>query len=163
MMADGSRAVFALDLGTKTGWALRQKDKRIFSGVENFAPKRFEGGGMRYLRFERWLDEVLTPLLPDVEIYYEEVRYHAGVDAAHVYGGLMAHMQKWCDQRGVPYAGVPVATIKKFISGKGGASKELVIKSVETYKGDVYGLRPADDNEADALAILLCATEGNVA
>ena len=47
--------VLALDLGTTTGWALRGIDGHITSGSERFKPQRFEGGGMRYLRFKRWL------------------------------------------------------------------------------------------------------------
>ncbi|MBX6322601.1 MAG: hypothetical protein IRY94_12290, partial [Rhodospirillaceae bacterium] len=41
-------AVLALDLGTTTGWALRTSDGRIVSGTQDFRPRRFEGGGMRY-------------------------------------------------------------------------------------------------------------------
>jgi len=48
-------AVLALDLGTHTGWALWQADRSTTSGTAHFAPQRFEGGGMRYLRFKRWL------------------------------------------------------------------------------------------------------------
>ena len=44
----------------------------------------------------------------------EEVRRHAGTDAAHVYGGLMATLTAWAELRGVPYEGVPVGTIKRF-------------------------------------------------
>ena len=50
--------IFSLDLGTTTGWALRAADGRITSGSQSFKPGRFEGGGMRYLRFKRWLTEV---------------------------------------------------------------------------------------------------------
>ena len=49
--------ILALDLGTHTGWALLQLDDTITSGTENFKPHRFEGGGMRFLRFKQWLNE----------------------------------------------------------------------------------------------------------
>ena len=49
------RAVLALDLGTTTGWALRSGDGAITSGTMTFRPSRFEGGGMRFLRFRAWL------------------------------------------------------------------------------------------------------------
>ena len=51
-------AVLALDLGTTTGWALRGPDGGITSGTITFRPSRFEGGGMRYLRFRGWLGEL---------------------------------------------------------------------------------------------------------
>jgi hypothetical protein len=50
--------VLALDLGTTTGWALRSHDGGITSGTMTFKPTRFEGGGMRFLRFRGWLAEV---------------------------------------------------------------------------------------------------------
>ena len=53
-----STTILALDLGTQTGWAIRLKDGQIISDSETFKPQRFEGGGMRYLRFRKWLTEI---------------------------------------------------------------------------------------------------------
>ena len=50
-------AILSLDLGTITGWAISDKTGRITSGTISFKSSRFEGGGMRYLRFSRWLEE----------------------------------------------------------------------------------------------------------
>jgi Holliday junction resolvasome RuvABC endonuclease subunit len=147
-------AILALDLGTTTGWALRNLRGRIVSGTAEFKPHRFEGGGMRYLRFERWLDETLR-LAGDVEaVYFEEVRRHVGVDAAHAYGGFLAGLTAWCEEHAIAYQGVPVGTIKRFVAGKGNADKAAVIAAVRE-----RGFSPADDNEADAIAILLWAIE----
>ena len=49
--------ILALDLGQRTGWALRQPSGAITSGLNEFRPGRFEGAGMAFLRFGRWLDE----------------------------------------------------------------------------------------------------------
>lgn len=149
------RATLAIDLGTTCGWALKDGDLPIVSGTQSFKPGRYEGGGMRYLRFQRWLAEICAPHIGNIEIRFEEVRRHLGVDAAHVYGGLLSHLASWCDQCTVPYAGVPVATIKKFATGKGNASKEDMIEAMKA-----RGFTPADDNEADALALLLLTLEG---
>ena len=146
----------ALDLGTTTGWALRRPDGMVLSGTQSFKPKRFEGGGMRYLRFTRWLDEIATP--PPAMILYEEVRRHAGTDAAHVYGGLMGTLTAWAELRGIPYQAVPVGVIKKHATGKGNAPKEVVIAAMRA-----LGHAPADDNEADALALLTWAVETGAA
>ena len=75
--------ILALDLGTTTGWALRGSDGHITSGSENFRPQRFEGGGMRYLRFKRWLTDIKQCNASIDQVVFEEVRRHAGVDAAH--------------------------------------------------------------------------------
>lgn len=141
--------VLALDLGTTTGWALRSADGSISSGTESFKPHRFEGGGMRYLRFKHWLTEVKQTSDGIEAVYFEEVRRHLGVDSAHAYGGFMAHLTAWCEHHQIPYQGVPVGTIKKHATGKGNASKDEMIAAMKA-----LGHSPTDDNEADALALL---------
>jgi hypothetical protein len=150
----GAKPILALDLGTSTGWALRGYDGLITSGTASFKPGRYDGGGMRYLRFTNWLTEIDRLSGPIEAIWFEEVRRHAGTDAAHVYGGLMASLTSWGELRGVPYEGVPVGTIKKFLTGQGNASKQAMIAAARD-----RGFTPADDNEADAIAILLWAIE----
>lgn len=109
---------------------------------------------MRYLRFRGWLDSMTTNVAGLSAIYFEEVRRHAGTDAAHIYGGLLATLTAWCEQQGIAYQGVPVGTIKRFIAGKGNADKAAVIAAVRA-----RGFAPGDDNEADAIAILLWSIE----
>jgi hypothetical protein len=146
-------AVLALDLGTTTGWALRSSDGGIASGTMTFRPSRFGGGGMRYLRFRHWLAEMADLSGGLTRIVFEEVRAHAGTDAAHIYGGFLGHLSAWCEERGVAYEGVPVATVKRFATGRGNADKAAVVAAVRA-----RGFAPADDNEADAIALLLWAT-----
>jgi len=141
--------IFALDLGTVTGWALRGSDGQITSGAENFRPQRFEGGGMRFLRFKRWLNEIKQSGAGVDLLHFEEVRRHASTDAAHAYGGFLATLTAWCEHHQVPYQGVPVGTIKKHATGKGNAGKDEVIAAIRA-----RGYTPIDDNAADALALL---------
>ncbi len=151
--------ILALDLGTTTGWALRDNDDHITSGTEHFKPQRFEGGGMRYLRFKRWLTDIKQCADGLDWVVFEEVRRHAGVDAAHAYGGFMAHLTAWCEQHNIPYQGVPVGTIKKHATGKGNAGKAEMIAAAKA-----RGITPVDDNHADALALLDWAmAQGGVA
>ena len=51
---------------------------------------------------------------------------------------------------------MPVGTIKKFLTGQGNANKQAIIDAARA-----RGFAPADDNEADAIAILLWAIETN--
>lgn len=139
--------ILALDLGTKTGWALGSSRADITSGVENWSRGRFTGGGMRYLNFKNWLTRTHDLSLFD-EVYFEEVRRHMSTDAAHAYGGFMSHLAVWCEERDIPYQGVPVGEIKKDATGKGNANKDQMIAAMVK-----AGFNPADDNEADALAI----------
>ena len=109
---------------------------------------------MRYLRFKHWLTDIKQTTDGIDAVYFEEVRRHLGVDAAHAYGGFMAHLTAWCEHHQIPYQGVPVGTIKKFATGKGNASKDEVIAAMRA-----KGHPVTDDNEADALALLHWAIE----
>lgn len=148
------RAVLALDLGTTTGWALRGQDGGITSGTITFRPSRFEGGGMRFLRFRGWLAEVAALSGGVARIAFEEVRRHVSTDSSHAYGGFLATLTAWCEQEAIPYEGVPVGTIKRYATGKGNADKAAMIAAIRA-----RGFAPADDNEADAIALLLWATD----
>jgi len=148
------RAVLALDLGTATGWALRSGTGAITSGTMTFRPSRFEGGGMRFLRFTDWLVEIAMHAHGLRRVVFEEVRRHAGTDASHVYGGFLGTLTAWCEEHQVPYQGVPVGTIKRYATGKGNADKATMIAAMRA-----RGFAPSDDNEADALALLLWATD----
>ena len=57
-LASPLTTILALDLGTTTGWALRAPGTPITHGVISFKTQRFEGGGMRFLRFKRWLTDI---------------------------------------------------------------------------------------------------------
>lgn len=156
------RTILALDLGTKTGWALGGAtyhdipwpDHKETHGAISFANpvrNRFEGGGMRYLRFRKWLYSLFTGGIDRIdEIYFEEVRNHLGVDASHAYGGFLATLTSQCENHCIPYQGIPVGTIKKYIAGKGSANKQMVIDAV-----NARGYNITDHNEADAMALLL--------
>lgn len=146
--------ILALDLGSKTGWATHNHG-HITSGVLEFKVDRFEGGGMRYLKFKQAIQNLHGVQKGLDLVVFEEVRRHVGTTAAHVYGGFLAHLTAWCEVERIPYQGIPVATIKKHATGKGNAGKELVIAAMRK-KGhpDVK-----DDNEADALAILYYALD----
>jgi hypothetical protein len=153
-MAPLAGAILSLDLGTTTGWAIRPGGGAIHSGTVSFRPSRYDGGGMRYLRFRSWLDGLAADTGGPGAVYFEEVRAHVGTDAAHVYGGLLATLTAWCEVEKVPYRGVPVGTIKRHVTGRGNADKAAVMAAVRA-----RGFAPADDNEADAIAILLWAIE----
>ena len=150
--------ILALDLGQSTGWALRTSEDLTTSGTVAFKPGRFEGGGMPFLRFRHWLAELKQAAGSIDALYFAEVRSHAGTTAAHVYGGFLAVLTAWCEHHLIPYSGVPVGTIKKHATGKGNAGKAEVMAAVRA-----LGHEPADDNEADALAILNWALANAVA
>ncbi len=147
----------ALDLGTRMGWAARAADGSITSGTGEFRNDRWQGGGMRFLRFKQWLTEMKNVTGGIDAVLYEQVRRHSGVDASHAYGGWLAILTAWCEHHQIPYQGVPVGTIKRFATGKGNAGKDAMIAAIKA-----RGFHPTDDNEADALAILLWAIDAQI-
>ena len=149
--------ILAIDIGTTTGWALGLRDGALHSGSQSFAPKRFEGPGQRWLKFNAWLGE-RARLAGDIHaIYYELVLRHTAVQAAHVYGGFEAHLQAWADRNQIRLVGVPVPVIKKSATGKGNADKTAMVQAMAS-----RGYRVVDDNHADALALLEYARKQEV-
>lgn len=146
--------VLGIDPGTKCGWCLRNERHIIASGVWDLKPRRHEGGGMRYLRLRQALCEVM--LQRPAVVAYEEVRRHLGVDAAHIYGGIIAVISEECEARGIPYVGLPVSTAKIRATGKGNADKDAM---VEAAVAAWPGLKIIDDNHADAIWFATVAIE----
>lgn len=145
--------ILALDLGQKTGWAARTQDGLIVSGTHLFKLGRYEGGGMIWLRFRTWLEEITRETDCDA-IVFEEVRMHRGLRDSHSYGGFLAHLTAFAEGKSLPYQGVHWGTIKKFATGRGNAGKQDMIDAMVA-----RGHNPSDDNEADALSLLHWALE----
>jgi len=140
--------IIALDLGTTVGVAAVTSSGNRFSYSRDLKPGKHENWAARFAKFVEYLEQIES-IEPVKSVWYEEVRAHNGTDAAHVYGGFLATLGRWCDERGVPMTGVPVGTIKKFATGKGNASKTAVMAAC----ADKFGVLPSDDNEADAVAL----------
>lgn len=150
--------LLALDFGTKLGWAVRSSTGAIDNGTVVITAGRYQGPGGRWLHLHRWLNKTAEVYGPFDAVYFEQVRAHKGVAAAHLYGGYVAHVTAWAESRGIPYKGVPVQTIKIAATGKGNAKKAEVIEGMRA-----KGFRPQTDNDADALALLDHAMKGQAA
>jgi len=146
--------VLALDLGTQCGWAVATRDGKFSSGSDRFDPKRCGGAGKRWLSFREFLTARAREAGGIQAVYYEDVKNHAGVLAAHVYGGFLAVLELWCAANNIPLYGVGVGTIKKHATGRGNAKKPDMIAAAQA-----MGVRVVDDNQADAVALLAYALE----
>ena len=136
--------VLALDPATQLGWAASLHGK-IAYGSDGFHNNKWDGAGMRFHKFAKWLEQ-----WDDIDlIIYEAVRAHTGTTAAHMYGGWLALIQSYGERNDIPYTGVDVPTIKRFWTGSGTATKAKMINEARK-----RGFNPKDDNDADALAIL---------
>jgi len=149
--------ILAIDPGTHCGWALIQNGV-LMSGVWNLASRRFEGGGMRFVRLRSQLHDVRASVGRLDLVALEEVRRHLGTDAAHCYGGIVATVQAWCEEQDppVPYTAIPVGTIKKRATGNGNCGKPAMVAAARARWPEQ---EVANDDQADALWLLECARD----
>jgi crossover junction endodeoxyribonuclease RuvC len=150
--------ILALDLGTRTGWALWDGYRRE-SGVQLFEVKRGESPGMRYVRFRRWLQDVTIARggigvsdFPRLDLIVFEQAHHRGGAATEVAAGFSTRVLEHCAEWKIEHTSIHTATLKKATCGKGNASKEEMLAAVAAKWKAV-----TDDNEADAIALLYYA------
>jgi Holliday junction resolvasome RuvABC endonuclease subunit len=151
----------SIDLGTTSGFAWYCASNNAYNHTHiNFAKapnllpnaiksdkQKLKNKAIRCVAFETFL----SVFLQDAEIVcYEKVRNHKGVDASHAYGGFEWELMKQCLKLGIKLIECEVSSIKKHITGKGNANKEMMIKAVNE-----RGFKTTQDDEADAIAILL--------
>lgn len=136
--------ILALDFGTKTGWAINSDAFGAISDTENFRCRASDSRGMIFVRFDKWINEMLSAHKPAMVVH--ERPHLRGRAASEVLNGMLAFMVKACRVHGVQYTDCPSTTLKKFATGKGTASKE---KMMEAYR-EKWKENPVDDNSCDA-------------
>ena len=141
--------ILSLDLATRTGWATND-GKRC--GVMTFNLKRGESPGMRFLRCRAWLKEIRS-LLGSLDLIVYEQAHHRGGAATACCVGLMTEVQAFAADYNIELMLVHTATLKKYATSKGNASKSEMIKAAQS-----RGWNVIDDNEADAVLLLEYAT-----
>ncbi|HKR45470.1 MAG TPA: polynucleotidyl transferase [Paraburkholderia sp.] len=147
--------ILALDLGTNCGWALSRGGVLTY-GTKNFTAKKGDGPGQRWLKFRATLANLYNASGELHAIYYEDVKNHAGTQAAHAYGAFESQLQVFCDVNRVRLVGVGVGSIKKAWCGRGNAKKEEMVAEARRRK---FKVAHDEDDTADALAILHLALE----
>lgn len=142
--------ILALDMATKTGWAIMTDDGRVIeSGVQDFTKRRGESNGLMFLRFRKWLASMMNFGSGPVSlIAYERAHYRGGA-ATEICVGLQTRAQEIAAEHGIPSAPVSTTTLKKFATGKGNANKAAMMNAARR----CLGRDPIDDNEADAVLI----------
>lgn len=139
--------ILSLDTATKTGWATNIHGRR--SGVTEFALKRGESPGMRFLRCRSWLNEMWSLLGGEIDVIVYEQAHHRGGAARAVCVGLVTEVQAFAAEHNIELMPVHTATLKKFATGSGRANKVDMIQAAKD-----RGWDPQDDNEADAALLL---------
>lgn len=179
--------ILALDLGTNTGWALSDRGE-ITSGTwklltDKERDKQKKDGLDRCcdVRFARLKEKILACWPLDV-VVFEDVQFLSTQLQAQLWAGLRTVVVLHFPQ--VRVLCLPVGTLKKFATGSGNATKEMMLAAlVQKYPGrfrwgshkgknvpvklppppldpePVINLLRVDDNEADAFHLLMWATK----
>ena len=154
------KGVLALDMATSTGWALLDRDGTVTSGVQRFVLTRGESVGMRFLRFRRFLRELIMhpsrPYLSTVDVIAYERAHHRGGAATALCVGMATVLLEEAAILRVETTVVPTMTLKKFFTGRGNAGKDDMAREAMKRFGEKHllGRELASDDEADALAVL---------
>lgn len=140
--------MLGLDLATHCGWAV-VKGKHLLGYGRWSLTKRSKdiGVGARYLRFLSFLDLCYVKYGVNV-VGFENVMpfIHKNVASSRLYGGWVACVHIFAENRKLAVDSVAVTTLKKLATGSGKASKhDMVEAAVERWKVPIQY-----DDEADA-------------
>jgi len=141
-----------VDIGTHCGVAWKSGDEVSVTSIDT-SKARMMGGGMRALTLRRELEKLFESIGPVTELAFENVERHSATYAAQIYGELRGVLMSVCEDMSIPYRGIGVSTVKKHVTGSGIAKKDKVRVAVTCQFPDV---RVANDDESDALAVLIC-------
>lgn len=146
--------VLSLDLAAQTGWALQMSDGSIKSGSVKFPRGKRQGERLHHLH--RFLVETKHRAGGDIDFLVWEHAFRQPGAANEIHHNMAGVVMNWCEHHQIGYAKVPVTTIKKFATGNGNAKKDQMVLAAEQ-----LGYQVADDNEADALHMLLYVLHHN--
>jgi len=141
--------ILALDQATKCGVAY-QTPTMTKPVVLNWdlTKKTHESAGIKWLRFERLVEELVDTHNIKVICYELPGGQHTSpiIHSAK----LIAIVERLAATKGIEYVETSSGTVKKFATGKGNAKKPEMIAAAQ----EKLGYEGNDDNEADALWML---------
>jgi Holliday junction resolvasome RuvABC endonuclease subunit len=165
--------ILALDIGTKTGYAVGSPDHRfvIAAGTVTLGtPKQLKeqsrAGGerthdLRYEALYRFIEQMIGKF-QITQIVFEDVQFASTPMQAHLWGALRATVwQVNVNNKGIDIQCVPVATLKKFATKSGDADKHDMLRALKLHamcnrKDDMnLNCRDLDDNAVDAVWLML--------
>lgn len=178
----GSKLVLGLDLGTNLGMTIGfvklpmspdARPHQVHVTQASLKAGSYESGAIRFVR----LRNLLTVMAP-AAVFFEEPKTtpagsfgnnHAVIaryaTAAELLGAFKATVVAWCEEHGVPCAGLAIGSIKRFATGRGSASKEDMIRACNDQLGldlEVDGYQTeGTDNMADSYFALMLGLAEN--
>lgn len=144
-------SILTLDIGTKCGWSV-ESIEGVFSGHENWTPKKKHHVGNRFYKFKQLLTE-LKARHDITEIYYEKSYFGTkGKIAGEIRNQFVGVLLAFACHHNLPVNGIPTATLRSSYGNnfKRDAGKEYAIKCASKH----YSKEVTSDDEADALMLL---------
>lgn len=144
------KQILALDIATATGWAHSNGNSGVI---------RLRGDvGTKAAALAEWLERTTATLGSDT-LAIEHSAFGARFAATREFHGILRGAVELTAKRmRLPVVRVNIATAKKIATGNGRAKKDQVMRAFRSF----VGREPADDNEADAWAVLVAAQHGAV-
>ena len=153
--------LLALDLGTRTGWALLQRGTPPRFGTLELPPAKEGEHQMRFALLHAWLGRVREQQGFEALAFEQPILPRRAGELAttlhtlSLLWGLAAVAQLFASHQGMPCEAVAVRDAKKALTDKALATKdEMVVAALE-----VMNWKVANDHEADAGAVGLVAYE----
>ena len=144
--------IVALDLATSTGWARWKSGAKVRHGTIKM-PKTGPDVGRFLSEFDYRLADLLT-VAPDIIVFEAPwIGPNTHQATARKLMSLAGHVEFICFRSDIPVREVNNATVRKHFCGKGKASRNE-LKSLVMQACRARGWEPANDDEADALAVL---------
>jgi Holliday junction resolvasome RuvABC endonuclease subunit len=145
--------VLALDPATHCGFA----HSCGASGCWDLSVRKDESGGMKLIRLQGKLNEMLRSVGVDLVVFEAQRGGNpALMGSLVVQAEIQGVLKFWCEQNKIEYRGLSPTEIKKHATGKGNAKKTAMCAAAKA-KWPAKFPGPAEkinDNEADALWIL---------
>jgi len=149
--------VLALDTATRTGFAFGDGTSRIESGYQDFPTPRGASPGIRFVMFNKWLEDLICTTQPEVIVY--EMSHQRGAGTEFL-AGLTTRVQEAAARHGIEYRSIHSGTLKKWATGNGAAKKEEMVERARSELIENGSPPPTDDNECDAICMLAWALAG---
>lgn len=164
--------ILALDLGTKTGYAMEADGYPLSCGTLTLATKEIlreskrlrndRRGDPRFFKLIDFLRSVAKSFGPEV-VVFEDVQFSTFTQQVQLWATWRAAVWLVADENDWWVECCPVPTLKKFATGHGGADKDRMAKYLaqnsrfQKVPGGVYDRltrTKLDDNAVDALHLL---------
>ncbi len=154
--------ILALDTASATGWCYgdtAEPNASLEYGTQKFKVHDKELGPFA-VDFDFWLDELIDRARPELIAFEAPIlriggpRPMTSVAGARLMMGLTWHVEFRAAKWDIKCRECDLQRVKQFWTGDGRAKKDQMVRMAE-----IYGYKPQDDNQADALAIFHYAAQ----